>query len=332
MKKLFKQTAILAACFSLLYPSAAFAETEEPAAVSFAPITSASDLTGALPEGIVSISRQTTPNNVIFNYEGLTITLTDYYQQGEYLYMNLAVNNNTETTYYINTVNTSLNGLTCGSSSSITALPNQLSYDYVMLYTDSDIQRYLSMDEISDIKFSLQIINEDAYYEFYEANGYYSNYDSFTGYITTAPIHFKDYSVTAKALDTGTVLYNANGIKIIKKDMFIRNYGPADLHLVLYIENSGSEDVYLFNDISMINNYSVDCDFSVAAYAGESCIAHLVISAEELKDLNLNKLSDIKKFEGTFSIYSGIDSSYYSYYYGYGDADRIKTTFINFLK
>jgi len=331
MKKILKP-AILAVCLAILYPSAVFADTDGQSAPSFTPINSASDLNGAIPQSIVSISTQTAPNNVIFNYEGLTITLIGYYKQGEYLYMNLAVNNNTDTSYYINTINTSLNGLSCGSSSSITALPNKLSYEYVQFYTDYDTLRYLSMDEISDIKFSLQIVNENAYYDYYESYDYYSDYDSFTGYTTTAPIHFKDYGVTAKALDTGTVLYNANGIKIVKKDLFIRNYGPADLHLALYIENTSGETIYLDNDSSMINNYNVECSFSGVLETGQSGIAHLVIPASELSNLNIKQLSDIKKFEGTFSFYKGIDSSYAYYYYGYGDAERIKTTFINLLQ
>lgn len=332
MNKIFRKTIIIAACLALLYPSASFANTEDQtAAVTFNPIKADTDLTGAIPQGIVSISKQTTPDNVIFNCEGLTITLVDYYKQGEYLYMDLAVNNNTGTTYYISTMDSTLNGLLCGTASSITAPANQLSYDYVQFYTDYDTQSYMSMDEISDIKFSLQIINEDAYYAWYDSYDYYSD-DEFTDYITTDPIYFKDYSVTAKALDTGTVLYNANGVKLVKKDLFIRNYGPADLHLVLYIENTSGEAIYLSNDTSMINNYSVVSGFSGVIETGGSGIAHMVIPASQLSELNIKQLSDIKKFEGTFSFYKGIDYNYYSYYYGYENAERIKTTSINFLK
>ncbi|MGL5434076.1 MAG: hypothetical protein ACRDBO_01585 [Lachnospiraceae bacterium] len=330
MRNALKRSIMLAACMALLCPAAALADLTAEETPVYAPINNAADLTGALPAETVSISLKTTPNNVIFNYGGLTITLVDYYKSGSNLYMDLVINNNTDSTFYIDVENASLNGMSCYSSAYISAPANQLSSDYIRFSTDSDLQRYMTMNDISDIEFSLQIFDMDAYYIFYEEAGYYADFDYFTGYITTAPIHFKDYGVQPVALDTGTLLYQGNGIKIIKKDMFIRNYGPADLHMVLYFENTSDEDIYINNDSNIINSYSVDPSFYGRLSAGQCVISNLVISESEIKALNVNKLSDIKKFEGSFSIYKGDE---YDYYYGsYYSDNRVKTPMINFLK
>lgn len=339
MKNQLTRTLCLTGCLALLFPavipaavvSATDTETETTTQSSAFPlITQDADLTGAVPDGIVSISKNTKPDNVIFNYGGLTITLVNYYNDGEHLYMYLDINNNTDKTYYISSDDVLVNGLSCSSGSSITAPAGQLSSDYIVMYTSDDLSRYLTMNSVSDVQFSLRIINYDAYMDYYDSDDYYSDM-VFDQYVDTAPIRFKDYAVHTDALDSGKVLYNAGGLKIVKKDLFIRNYGPADLHLVLYLENTGSETIYIKNDSNIINNYSVDADLSGPLSPGECDIVHMTIPAAELKELNISKLSDLKRFEGTFSLFNG-DDGYYGYYYDYDNATRVKTPMINFLK
>ncbi|GEM_PF-4176123 len=340
MKTTLKRGLILAACMALFCPAAAFAEQTAEETPVFAPITQATDLSQATPTEVVSISLKSTPDNVIFNYEGLTINLVGYSQSGNNLRMDLLINNNTNRTYYINAFDTTLNGMTCESVSSLVAYPNQISSDYMLFSMYGDLQRYMGMDEIADIQLSFSVADYDAYYAAYEAyyEDYYNNdYPDLEDYSTnTNPIKFKDYSARTAALDTGTLLYQGNGIKITKKDLFIRNYGPADLHLVIYIENTGNEDIYISNDSNILNNYSVGTDLEGTLAAGEKGVTQIIIPASELKELNIKSLSNISKFQGTFTIYTGADAEsaayYYNYYGGYDSGTRVKTPLINFLK
>lgn len=361
MKPTLKRGLILAGCMALLCPSAVAAQTitvGEGTAVStqtpntttdttsaYAPINRDTDLTGALPTEVVSINQNSKPNNVIFNCNGLTITLYDYYVRGGSVYMYVSMNNNTSTTYYIDSVDGMINGAECTSLAYMTAPAGQTTTDYIVMYggsglSSSELARYTGGSSISDIQFRLEITNLDTYNGYYGSEAYYNDYysdaSSFYDEIITPPIQFKDHSVDTSSLATGTVLYNGNGLKIVKKDMLIRNYGPADLHLILYIENTSSETIYIENEGNILNNYAVAADLEGSLSPGQNGIVQIVIPESELKTMNITRLSNIRSFQGSFAIYTGEaaeSASYYSGYYGSSsDSNKVKTPLINFLR
>lgn len=110
----------------------------------------------------------------------------------------------------------------------------------------------------------------------------------------------------AEVDDSGTELYNDNGIRIISKGLFEdpREY-IDDVHLLLLAENQSSESVVIDDeyDSLSINGFMTDGVFyGVEAAAGKYVILDVEIQASSLEENKIAGIEDITDIEITFEI------------------------------
>lgn len=114
------------------------------------------------------------------------------------------------------------------------------------------------------------------------------------------------------AVDTsGTELYNANGVRIIYKG-FVKDQVERrdDIHLVLLLENSNSEQIQLDvdRDSMSINGIMFDERFGRPTFpANSTAIIDLELDDSDLSDIGISSIDDITELEFTLEI---MDSSY----------------------
>lgn len=275
---------------------------------------------GSTPTEIVSVNKNADLDNVLYTYNGVTVTLKRCYDDQGSLRFEVILENNTSEYVALELSNISLDGYMGSSSYYIEAGANSRVDEYFYLNFDNDNNRYLKTKNVADIEFEFLV---------YHFNNASYSYD---GILKTNPIKFHINNTSGQSNNNGrSVLYNQNGIKIVKIDSFIKNYGAADAHVVLQLENNSDQILYFTNNAVIINGYSSSSNFSSIVHPGKKAIQHLIISASKLEELNINKFSDIKELRTDFSV---TDYTSYSNYYEIPSTDMIliNTPLINLLK
>ena len=98
--------------------------------------------------------------------------------------------------------------------------------------------------------------------------------------------------------DTGTELYNADGIRIVGKAVDENSFwGTA---ILLYIENNSGKNVGISVDDMSINGFMMSPFFSTTVYDGKKDIDDITVFSNDLKE---NGIESIEEVELKFHIY-----------------------------
>ena len=125
------------------------------------------------------------------------------------------------------------------------------------------------------------------------------------------------HSYVQKYDDSGNVLVDYNGIRIIEKGLSENGsfWGPG---VVLYIENNSEQDITVqVRDVS-INGYMVESMISEEVLIGKKSITDLQFLSNDLKENDITKIEDIEFYFHIFN-WKDYDSIY--------DSDIIKLSY-----
>ena len=145
----------------------------------------------------------------------------------------------------------------------------------------------LGIKTIADVEFKFHIFESDSYENYY---------DSKPVVIKTSAADTYKYSYD----DSGKLLYNANGLKIVYKGLDTSDeiFGPR---VMLYLENTGSKDVCVqVRDVS-VNGYMIDPIFSVDLPIGKHAVSGVTFMKEDLTE---NGISKIQSVDLSFHVFS----------------------------
>lgn len=126
--------------------------------------------------------------------------------------------------------------------------------------------------------------------------------DDWETYLDTAPITIETSASSdyiQEIDDSGKVLYDNNGIKIIGKSLSTDDsvFGPG---LVLYIENNSNQNITVQARDTSVNGFMIDTSMSEDVLVGKKSITALTFFSSSLEE---NDITDIKTVETSFHVF-----------------------------
>ena len=124
---------------------------------------------------------------------------------------------------------------------------------------------------------------------------YYYKGDSFTDRvksdcITIKTSHYDDMDTTPN--DTGTELYNENGVRIVGKYVNENSFWGAAM--LLYIENNSGKNITVTSEELSVNGYMVTEYFYATVYDGKRIIDDLTLSGSDLENNGIETIDEIE--------------------------------------
>lgn len=134
----------------------------------------------------------------------------------------------------------------------------------------------------------------EIYFHVYDSESYEGIFDSDCVTVKTSAYA----SMDTKADDSGTELYNANGIRIVGKTVDENSFwGSA---ILLYCENNSGKNVGISVEEMSINGFMMNPLFSTTVYNGKMSLDDITILSTDLEE---NGITAIEEVELKFHIY-----------------------------
>jgi len=134
----------------------------------------------------------------------------------------------------------------------------------------------------------------EIYFQVYDSESYEGIFDSDCVTIKTSAFA----SMDTKADDSGTELYNANGIRIVGKTVDENSFwGSA---ILLYCENNSGKNVGISVEEMSINGFMMNPLFSTTVYNGKMSLDDITVFSTDLEE---NGITAIEEVELKFHIY-----------------------------
>ena len=196
--------------------------------------------------------------------------------------LKLLVENNSDQNLTVQSHASSVNGYMITNIMSIDVASGKKVNDTLTL-TSSEMED-CGITSITDLAFTLHVFNTDTW----------------EAVIDTPVIELKTNlsgTVTQTYDDSGNVVYDANGVRIITKgktDDSILGHG-----IQVYVENNSAEDIMVQTRNVSINGFMVETYYSPLVMAGKRSLSSLTISDTSLE---ANGITDITSAELTFVI------------------------------
>lgn len=219
---------------------------------------------------------------VILDQDGLKITATGLEDSFMGEELKLLVENNSGQNLTVQSHASSVNGYMITNIMSIDVANGKKVNDALTL-TSSEMED-CGISSITDLAFTLHVFNTDTW----------------EAVIDTPVIELKTNlsgSVTQTYDDSGNVVYDVGGIRIITKGKTDDSIlGPG---IQVFVENNSAEDVMVQTRNVSINGFMVDTFYSPLVMAGKRSLSSLTISDTSLE---ANGITDISSAELTFVI------------------------------
>ena len=211
----------------------------------------------------------------IYNQDNIIVTATGLKMDGFWgPEITLLVENNSDKNLTIQPRNSSVNGYMIDLQMSCDVAAGKKANDG-MVISNSDLEK-CGIDTIADIEFSLHIFESD----------------SWESYVDTEPIKLTTsvgdgYQQVYD--DSGEVLYNNNGIKIISKGLLTDDsiFGPQ---FITYIENNSDKGITVQVRDTSVNGFMI----------GKKRISAMSFLSSQLEE---NKITEFKNIETSFHIF-----------------------------
>lgn len=231
-----------------------------------------------------SISSQTASieETVILDQNGLKITATGLEDSFMGEELKLLVENNSEQNLTVQSHASSVNGYMITNIMSIDVAGGKKVNDALTL-TASEMED-CGITSITDLAFTLHVFNTDTWETVFD----------------TPLIELKtnlNGTVTQTYDDSGNVVYDAGGIRIITKGKTDDSIlGPG---ILVYVENNTTENIMVQTRNVSINGFMVDTYYSPEILPGKRSLSSLTISDTSLTE---NGITDITSAELSFVI------------------------------
>ena len=318
MKKKNRTVSILLAAFMLLTlascGSSTDEETESPSSVSAdssveessnteETASSAEDDTESSESTAAESTEASTTDEVtldeaeIFNNGEVTVTVTgietdSFWGQD----ISLTVYNGSSSNIIVSTDYLSVNGFSLSLSSAyIEVAAGMSAIDSITLY-DSELEP-CGIDTVTEVSFYLKLRDSDSY-------SVLETSDLIT--LTTSASTYYEQAVD----DSGDVIYDSNGIRIICKGL--QDDSIWDGELVFFVENSSGQSITVYADNEAVNNIMADTIFSVTLRDSTKAIDGMTLY--NLDEIGIESIDDVQTISFTLRIvdadsWSTIDES-----------------------
>lgn len=247
--------------------------------------TSADDTTAEETTAEAPSDEVTLEEKEIYNQDNIIVTATGLKMDGFWgPEITLLVENNSDKNLTIQPRNSSVNGYMIDLQMSCDVAAGKKANDGMDI-SNSDLEK-CGIDTIADIEFSLHIFESDSWESYVDteliklttsvSDGYQQVYD-----------------------DSGEVLYDNNGIKIISKGLLTDDsiFGPQ---FITYIENNSDKDITVQVRDTSVNGFMIDPSMSAEVASGKKRISAMSFLSSQLEE---NKITEFEDIETSFHIF-----------------------------
>ncbi len=218
----------------------------------------------------------------VYNENGIVVTVTGLEIDSIWgTEISVLIENNSDQNITVQPRYGSVNGYMMDFQMSCDVAVEKKANDIISIYAE-DLEKS-GVDTISNIEFSLTIFDTDTW------DGIA---DTDTISLTT---NVSDY--VQEYDDSGEVIYDENGIKIVSKGIVEDEiWGPE---VILYIENNTDSNITVQPRNTSVNGFMVDGSMSSDIISGKKIVDEISFYTE---DLEANNITEFENFEVSFAI------------------------------
>ena len=243
------------------------------------------ELSSADSSNVDESSAITVEEMVLVDQDGIKITATGMDDGLFGTELKLLIENNSEKSFTVQTRDSSVNGFMVETMMSADVAPGKKSNDKITFMTseikDCGIKTFATME------FKFHIFDTETWDTVLDT-------EAITVKTSAADSHVQEYD------DSGDVIYEADGIKIVAKGVSTRDsiFGPG---LILYIENNSNKDFTVQARDTSVNGFMIDTVMSQDVLVGKKAIDGLTFLSSSLDE---NGIDEIKEMEFSLHIFS----------------------------
>lgn len=291
---------LLGALFCLLLAgcnSSSSAPATQPASVSTKESTvqdttndSTAESTEAVTEEEIT-SKISIPEQKLYDKDGITITAlgfdTDNFMGPK---IKLLLENNSDKNITVQIRNSSVNGYMVDLQMSANVVAGKKANNSIDIY--NSLLEEAGITTITDIEFSFHIFSSETWDVIA---------DSEQIAITTS----ESENYTQSYDDSGDVLYDNNGIRIISKGLILDDslFGPK---FMTFIENNSDKSITIQVRDTSINGFMITPTMSSEVMPGKKALKAMTFMSSQLEE---NGITDIEEIETSFHIFATSDWS-----------------------
>lgn len=235
-------------------------------------------------EVTVASTEITLAEQEVYNDNGIVVTVTGIDTNSMWgADISVLVENNSDQNITVQTRNGCINGYMMDFQMSCDVAAGKKATDSITIMSKN--LEVSGVDTISSIEFALTMFNSDSWDDIATSD---------TISLTTSAT---DY--VQKYDDSGDVIYDENGIKIVSKGTVEDEiWGPE---VVLYIENNTDTAITVQPRDTSINGFMVDASMSSDITAGKRVVDEITFLTD---DLDTNGITEIEELETSFAIFN----------------------------
>lgn len=246
----------------------------------------------------------TVAEQVLYDANNVKITATGLSEDDSWYgtSLTLLIENNSDQSLTIQARDANVNGYMVDTSMSANVAAGMKANDSLVFQTSG--LEDCGIEQIASMEFSFTMLNSDTFETVFDSDVITVNTSIAEGYTQTYD-------------DSGTVLLDSNGIKIVGKGLSTDDsfWGPG---VILYIENNSDQNITVQTRDTSVNGFMVDSTISESVLVGKKAITAVQFYDT---DLESNGITDITNVNLSFHIFNS--ASWDSIL----DSDAIEITF-----
>ncbi len=246
-----------------------------------------SDASGTGADAGSSKEAVTVAEQVLYDANNVKITATGLSEDDSWLgtSLTLLIENNSDQSLTIQARDANVNGYMVDTSMSANVAAGMKANDSLVFQT-SGLEE-CGIEQIASMEFSFTMLNSDTFETVFDSDVITVNTSIAEGYTQTYD-------------DSGTVLLDANGIKIVGKGLSTDDsfWGPG---VILYIENNSDQNITVQTRDTSINGFMVTSTISESVLVGKKAITAVQFYDS---DLESNGITDITSVNLSFHIFN----------------------------
>lgn len=253
-------------------------------------IVSATSSTSTDNSADTSDNAVTVEQTVLVDQDNVVITATGMDESVFESELKLLIENNSDTNLTFQVRNASVNGYMADTMMSEDVAAGKKSNTEIT-FTTSGLKE-CGIDTFANMEFSFHIFTTDGWDDYLDTDA-----------ITVETSAAATYTQTID--DSGEVLYDSDGIKIVGKGLSSDDsiFGPG---LIIYIENNSDTDRTVQVRDTSVNGFMIDTVMSQDVVAGKKSITAVTFLSSSLEE---NSITDITSVEISFHIFDTEDWS-----------------------
>lgn len=248
---------------------------------------STSDASGTGADAGSSKEAVTVAEQVLYDANNVKITATGLSEDDSWFgtSLTLLIENNSDQSLTIQARDANVNGYMVDTSMSANVAAGMKANDSLVFQT-SGLEE-CGIEQIASMEFSFTMLNSDTFETVFDSDVITVNTSIAEGYTQTYD-------------DSGTVLLDANGIKIVGKGLSTDDsfWGPG---VILYIENNSDQNITVQTRDTSVNGFMVTSTISESVLVGKKAITAVQFYDS---DLESNGITDITSVNLSFHIFN----------------------------